>query len=66
MEERNLEKTLSEVLEWASKESSSITLRSEYARGFKDGYDTARDIVNDIVNETLTKDGVKNEKEEVV
>jgi hypothetical protein len=42
---------LQEIIEWLGNDTSYLSTRTDYARGYKDGIDRAKEIVESIINE---------------
>lgn len=42
---------LRRIEEWATRSSSYLSTRTEYARGYRDGIERAKEIVLEIMNE---------------
>lgn len=42
---------LQEIIEWLSNDTSYLSTRTDYARGYKDGIKAAKVIVESIINE---------------
>lgn len=42
---------LQEIIKWLGNDTSYLSTRTDYARGYKDGIDRAKEIVESIINE---------------
>ena len=42
---------LQEIIEWLDNDTSYLSTRTDYARGYKDGIDRAKEIVESIISE---------------
>lgn len=42
---------LQEIIEWLGNDTSYLSTRTDYARGYKDGVERAKVIVESIINE---------------
>lgn len=42
---------LQEIIEWLGNDTSYLSTRTDYARGYKDGIKRAKEIVESIINE---------------
>lgn len=47
----NEKEILQEIIEWLGNDTSYLSTRTDYARGYKDGIDRAKEIVESIINE---------------
>lgn len=47
----NVKEILQEIIEWLGNDTSYLSTRTDYARGYKDGIDRAKMIVESIINE---------------
>lgn len=41
---------LQEIIEWLGNDTSYLSIRTDYARGYKDGIERAKEIVESIIN----------------
>lgn len=41
---------LQEIIEWLGNDTSYLSTRTDYARGYKDGIEQAKEIVESIIN----------------
>lgn len=44
-------KILQEIIEWLGNDTSYLSTRTDYARGYKSGIEQAKEIVKSIINE---------------
>lgn len=42
---------LQEIIQWLNNDTSYLSTRTDYARGYKDGIERAKEIVESIINE---------------
>ena len=42
---------LQEIIEWLDNDTSYLSTRTDYARGYKSGIERAKEIVENIINE---------------
>lgn len=42
---------LQEIIQWLNNDTSYLSTRSDYARGYKDGIERAKEIVEEIIKE---------------
>lgn len=47
----NEKEILQEIIEWLRNDTSYLSTRTDYARGYKDGIERAKEIVESIINE---------------
>lgn len=47
----NEKEILLEIIEWLGNDTSYLSTRTDYARGYKDGIERAKGIVEEIINE---------------
>lgn len=47
MEEKEI---LQEIIEWLGNDTSYLSTKTDYARGYKDGIERAKEIVESIIN----------------
>lgn len=45
----NEKEILQEIIEWLSNDTSYLSTRTDYARGYKSGIECAKEIVNGII-----------------
>lgn len=43
--------TLQEIIKWLGNDTSYLSTRTDYARGYKDGVERAKAIIEEIINE---------------
>lgn len=48
MEEKEI---LQEIIKWLGNDTSYLSTRTDYARGYKDGIERAKAIIEEIINE---------------
>ena len=42
---------LAEIIEWLGNDTSYLSTRTDYAKGYKDGIERAKEIIESIINE---------------
>lgn len=47
----NEKEILQEIIEWLGNDTSYLSIRTDYARGYKDGIEQSKVIVESIINE---------------
>lgn len=45
------QKILQEIIEWLGNDTSYLSTRTDYAKGYKDGIERAKEIVESIIKE---------------
>lgn len=43
--------TLQEIIKWLGNDTSYLSTRTDYAKGYKDGIERAKAIIEEIINE---------------
>ena len=43
--------TLQEIIKWLDNDTSYLSTRTDYAKGYKDGIERAKAIIEEIINE---------------
>lgn len=46
----NEKEILQEIIEWLGNDTSYLSTKTDYARGYKDGIERAKEIVESIIN----------------
>lgn len=44
-------KILQEIIQWLNNDTSYLSTRADYGRGYKEGIERAKEIVEEIINE---------------
>ena len=47
----NEKETLQEIIKWLGNDTSYLSTRTDYAKGYKDGIERAKAIIEEIINE---------------
>lgn len=47
----NEKEILQEIIKWLGNDTSYLSTRTDYARGYKDGVERAKAIIEEIINE---------------
>lgn len=47
----NEKEILQEIIEWLGNDTSYLSTRTDYAKGYKDGIERAKAIIEEIINE---------------
>lgn len=47
----NKKEFIQDIIEWLGNDTSYLSTRTDYARGYKDGIERAKEIVENIINE---------------